>query len=115
MACTVFTGIAMTVATVTGDAGQLGTAAGFKGRLISWLIDRLSDRPGDGRFRGDGFSGGGSRGDRVWGDPSLRFRLLPGLRGGFTPSDRLSRPSRREADPIRRDPHPIFQHSVSQH
>jgi hypothetical protein len=107
----------MTVAAATGDAGQLGMAAGFKGCVISLLIDRPGDFRRTDLFQGNGFGGDRVRGDvlggdRLWGSLSLGFRHCLGLM--VTPGDGPSARPLRGADFSGRDLHPSFQHSVSQ-
>lgn len=126
MACLLSTGTTMTVAAATGDAGQLGMAAGFERYFISLLITSRGIFRGGafhGAFhgtdlcRGDGFRGdlGGAdlcRGDRLWGDLFLGFRQFLGL--GTTPGHGLSAFSRPGAYLSGRYWHPFFQHFVFQ-
>ena len=122
MAYLLSTGTTMTVAAATGDAGQLGMAAGFERYFISLLITsrgifRGSAFHGTDLCRGDGVRGdlGGvdlCRGDRLWGDLFLGFRPFLGL--GATPGHGLSAFSRPGADLSGQYWHPFFQHFVFQ-
>jgi hypothetical protein len=122
MAYLLSTGTTMTVAAATGDAGQLGMAAGFERYFISLLITsrgifRGNAFHGTDLCRGDGFRGdlGGvdlCRGDRLWGDLFLGFRQFLGL--GATPGHGLSAFSRPGAYLSGRYWHPFFQHFVFQ-
>ncbi len=122
MACLLSTGTTMTVAAATGDAGQLGMAAGFERYFISLLITsrgifRGGAFHGTDLCRGDGFRGdlGGvdlCRGDRLWGDLYLWFRPFLGL--GTTPGHGLSAFCRPGAYLSGRYWHPFFQHFVFQ-
>jgi hypothetical protein len=127
MAYLLSTGTTMTVAAATGDAGQLGMAAGFERYSISLLITHRDTFHGGafrgGAFhgtdlcRGDGFRGDLGRGalcrgDRFWGDLSLGFRQFLGL--GATPGHGLSAFSRPGAYLSGRYWHPFFQHFVFQ-
>lgn len=126
MAYLLSTGTTMTVAAATGDAGQLGMAAGFERYFISLLITSRGIFRGGafhGAFhgtdlcRGDGFRGdlGGAdlcRGDRLWGDLFLGFRQFLGL--GTTPGHGLSAFCRPGAYLSGRYWHPFCQHFVFQ-
>ncbi len=108
------TGTAFDIATLTGDAGQLGMAAEFDGYfsgLIGDLIDRLmypicGAALGD--FDGTDLSKGVAlKGDRRWDDRFLGFKPSPKLWGYVALGDRIGpRISQRYLHP---------QHSVSQH
>ncbi len=121
MAYLLSTGTTMTVAAATGDAGQLGMAAGFERYLISLLITSRGIFRGGafhGAFhgidlcRGDGVRGDLCLGDRLWGDLFLGFRQFLGL--GTTPGHGLSAFCRPGADLSGRYWHPFFQHFVFQ-
>lgn len=106
------TGTAFDIATITGDAGQLGMAAEFDGYfsgLIGDLVDRLmyllcGEALGD-FDRTDLSAGVALGGDRRWEDRFLWFKPFPRLWGYLAQSDRTSQRYRR----------PLSQHSVSQH
>ncbi|PZO36500.1 MAG: hypothetical protein DCF17_17210 [Shackletoniella antarctica] len=114
------TGTALTIATTSGDAGQLGMAVGFdggfRGRISLLVCPRLGAILGDFR-RGNLFKRDPHRGDRPWcvqsgaqlgaqlGDLYLWFWQFLGLTGCLALGDRR----------YRRPLHYFFQHSGSQH
>lgn len=123
MAYFLSTGTAMTIAAATGDAGQLGMVAGFKGRLISLLMGLLPSSLGN--FWEDDWLWSNSQGssslestlpwfsalraDRLGGVLFLGFRQILRFRGCAALGDRPSAAYLRG-----RYSHPLSQHSVSQ-
>ncbi|WP_017297589.1 hypothetical protein [Nodosilinea nodulosa] len=107
------TGTAFTIATTTGDAGQLGMVAEFSG-YFSGLISRLICPMIGGGALGDRCEADLSPGKALWNDLVLWFWPFLGLAGWFGLGDGLGKPDFDDCA-RRRYLHYFSQHSVFQH